>query len=35
MMKTVDKGEETTNKANGIQGTTRIPLCEYMSFRQT
>ena len=22
------QGEETTNKANGIQDTTRIPMCE-------
>jgi hypothetical protein len=26
--KIVDKGEETTNKANGIQDTARIPMCE-------
>jgi hypothetical protein len=35
MMKIVDKGEETTNKANGIQYIERIPICEYMSCRRT
>jgi len=35
MRKNADKGEETTNRANGIQDTTQIQICEYISSHRT
>jgi hypothetical protein len=34
MRKCFEKGEETANKANGIQDTKKISMCEYMSCRR-
>ena len=33
--KIVDKAKETTNKDNGLKNTAQIPMCEYISCRQT
>jgi hypothetical protein len=35
MRKNFDKGEETTNKNDGIQYIARIPMCEYVSYGRT